>query len=374
MSHNHPFRSLAALSDASTARVLNLLAINRAHAENPDFGANPLFSSPVLNSAIILKHRLRADEMDLMKTTRCIGTKVIFPFEKRDLRCGGQSLLVGQKGYEELLSEAGHYGDGERYDFQQDLKILRLIDQVPSLDPFLLREHLRTNDVYPDAHYFEISNADRKRMFDYASAEIRRLTNLAISPGSRSRADATARMVSALLSSEVDEKLEPLRMTLQLQPDEFREGVFSWRGFIYYKWSLMDFWPDLLKALHQLKTIAPLRSMDAGQRAYITNAKQTILAGARKGSDDIRNIIKVYDTAYDTLITERDPRKFREFLLGAPALFVEIGEKMGTLSHMTSFWKYRFPDGAPRTVDCEELNIIFQEFSKGFSVKSSLAA
>jgi hypothetical protein len=366
------YRSLAALSNASTARVLNLLAISRAHENNPQFGANPLFSSPILNSTIILKHRLRADEVDLMPAARCIATKVIFPFEKDDLRCGGRSLFVGQKGFEELLNEAGHYGG--RHDLDHDLKVLHLLDQIPSLDPFLLREHLRTNDVYPDAHYFEISNADRKRMFDYASAEIRRLANLAISPGNRSRSSATARMVSALLSSEMDEKLEPLRMTLQLEPREFREGVFSWRGFIYYKWSLTDFWPDLLKALHQLKTMAPLRSMDAGQRAYINSSKQAILTGARKACDDIRDIIKVYDTAYDTLIAERDPRKFREFLLGAPALFLEIGEKMGTLSHMTSFWKYRFPEGASRTADCEELTAIFHEFAKGFSARNSLVA
>ena len=372
MAVDRTFRSLAALSTASTSRVLNLLAINHTHSENKDFSSNPMFSSPMLNSAIILKHRLRADEVDLMQNSRCIGTKVIFPFEKTDLRSGGRSLLVGQKGYEEMLREVGHYG--ERYDFEHDLKVLRLLDQIPSLDPFLLREHLRTNEIYPDAHYFEISDADQKRMFDYAAAEIRRLTNLAVTAGSTKRSDATTRMVSALLSTEVDEKLEPLRMTLQLQPGEFREGVFSWRGFIYYKWSLVDFWPDLVKALQQLKTIVPLRSMDAEQRAYITSARQTIIAGAKKGSDDIKNIIKVYDNAYDSLIAERDARKFREFLLGAPGLFLEIGEKMGALSHITSFWKYRFPAGAPRTVDCEELTAIFQDFSKGFSMEKSLAA
>ena len=114
--------------------------------------------------------------------------------------------------------------------------------------------------------------------------------------------------------------------------------------------------------------------MDHDQRSYITSAKQTILTGAKKGSDDIKNIIKVYDNAYDTLIAERDPRKFREFLLGAPALFLEIGEKMGALSHVTSFWKYRFPAGAPRTVDCDELTAIFQDFSKGFTAETNLAA
>ncbi|HEX4269764.1 MAG TPA: hypothetical protein VHZ32_00185 [Rhizomicrobium sp.] len=374
MATDRTFRSLAALSTASTSRVLNLLAITRSHGENKEFIANAMFSSPMLNNAIILKHRLRADEVDLMQSSRCIGTKVIIPFEKTDLRSGGKSLIVGQKGYEEMLREAGHYG--ERYDFDHDVKVLRLLDQIPSLDPFLLREHLRTNDVYPDAHYFEISDADQKRMFEYAAAEIRRLTNMAVTPGSSGKrtSDATTRMVSALLSTEVDEKLEPLRTTLQLQPGEFREGVFSWRGFIYYKWSLVDFWPDLVRALSQLKTIVPLRTMDIEQRAYITQAKQTILTGAKKGSNDIKNIIRVYDNAYDTLIAERDPRKFREFLLGAPALFLEIGEKMGALSHITSFWKYRFPEGAPRSVDCEELTAIFQDFSKGFSLETRLAA
>ncbi|HEY2009005.1 MAG TPA: hypothetical protein VGH23_08455 [Rhizomicrobium sp.] len=372
MGVDRTFRSLAALSTASTSRVLNLLAITNAHAQDREFVANPLFSSPMLNSAIILKHRLRADEVDLMLNNRAIGTKVIIPFEKTDLRSGGRSLLVGQRGYEEMLREAGHYG--ERYDFEYDLKVLRLLDQIPSLDPFLLREHLRSNDVCPDPHYFEISDADQKRMFEYAAAEIRRLTSLAVARGSTRRSDGTSRLVSALLSTEVDEKLEPLRTTLQLGPDQFREGVFSWRGFIYYKWNLVDFWPDLVKALQQLKTIVPLRSMDHDQRAYITQAKQVILNGARKNSADIKNIIRVYDTAYDTMIAERDPRKFREFLLSAPAMFLEIGEKMGALSHITSFWKYRFPEGAPKSVDCDELTTIFQDFSKGFLLENRLAA
>jgi hypothetical protein len=371
MGVDRTFRSLAALTNASTSRVLNLLAISKTHAENAEFISNPMFSSPMLNTAIILKHRLRADEMDLMDDQRCIGTKVIIPFEKTDLRSGGKSLLVGQKGYEEMLREAGHYG--ERYDFDHDIKVLRLLDQIPSLDPFLLREHLRTNDINPDPHYFEISDADQRRMFDYAATEIRRLTSMAMG-GGRGHGDATGRMVSALLSTEVDEKLEPLRTTLQLQSDEFREGVFSWRGFIYYKWSLVAFWPDLVKALQQLKAITPLRSMDSEQRAYITGAKQTILTGAKRGSNDIKTIIKVYDTAYDSLIAEGDARRFREFLLSAPALFLEIGEKMGALSHITSFWKYRFPEGAPRTVDADELTAIFQDFSKGFTVEKSLAA
>jgi hypothetical protein len=243
---------------------------------------------------------------------------------------------------------------------------LDLIDKIPSLDPFLLREHLRSHDISPDPHYFEISDADQRRMFDFAASQVRRLTELAGGAGSHS--SATSRMVAALLSSQVNEKLEPLRHTLQLNDIEFREGVFSWRGFLYYKWSLMEFWPSLIRSLKQLKVIKHVGPADSEQRAYFTSARGTIIAGAKQASDDIRGILGVYDKAYEGLIADRDPRIFRDFLLNAPSLFLEIGEKMGALSHITSFWSYRFPEGAPRMVDAEELSAIFQDFSKSILV------
>ena len=57
-------------------------------------------------------------------------------------------------------------------------------------------------------------------------------------------------------------------------------------------------------------------------------------------------------------------------------MFLEIGDKMGAMSHITSFWKYRFGRGAVRVMDAEELVAIFQDFSKSVSsdVTASLAA
>ncbi len=363
------FRSLSSLSGASTSRVLNLLALTGLHGEDEDFRRNAMFSSPHLNNAIIIKHRLRGDETDMFSTPRASATKVIFPFEKSDLRSGGKSFFVGQRGYEMLLQEAGHYSGQQG--IGEDMKVLDLLDRIPSLDPFLLREHLRNHDIAPDSRYFDISEADQKRMFDYAAKEISRLTNLAGS--GRSQSDATARMVGALLSSEVGEKLEPLRATLQLDPSDFREGVFSWRGFIYYKWNLMEFWPDLIKSLRQIKVIKPFGPTDSEQKAYLETARQTILRGAKTANDDINRILDIYNNAYEGLIEKREARQFREFLLSAPSLFLEIGEKMGSISHITSFWKYRFANGAPLTVDADELVAIFQDFAKGFTAENKNA-
>ena len=150
--------------------------------------------------------------------------------------------------------------------------------------------------------------------------------------------------------------------------------MFSWRGFLYYKWSLVEFWPSLI----QVAEPGQGRSNTSGaadheQKVYITRARETIMRGAKRCSDDIRNMLAVYDQAYESLTAQHDAKQFREFLLNAPAMFLEIGEKMGTLSHITSFWNYRFPENITTLVDAEELTAIFQDFSKSFAPERQAA-
>ena len=263
-------RSLASLGTASSSRVFNLCAIALAQADNPAHGERPFFESRVLNSAILLKHRLRADETQLFGTDRAVATKIIIPFQKTDLRMGGQSFFVGQRSFEVLLRDVGNYRDEGA--FERDMTALALLDRTPSLDPFMLREQLRSHGIQPDGCYFSISIADQQRIHAYAAKELRRLTSLA--GGSRAGAQnaSTSRMVTALLSNDVGEKLEPLRDTLGLSTEEFSEGVFSWRGFIYYKWTLQEFWPELIATLREVRSIQAVGQITGDQRAFFTLA------------------------------------------------------------------------------------------------------
>ena len=369
MNIDRSVRRLNDLSSASSNRVLNLIAIAQANEENDGHRTAPLFTSSIFNQCLVLKHRLRADEVELFAARRALATKIIIPFERSDLKCGGRSLFVGERGFEEMVQEVGNYR--ERSDLKRDMDVMRMIDAVPSLDPFLLREHLRCNDIHPDPCYFAISDADQRRMYDFAAQEVSRLA--AMANGSK-HYGATSRMVTALLSNEVSEKLEPLRATLGLRPAEFSEGVFSWRGFIYYKWCLDEHWPQLIRALKGIKAIFPIGKTNSEERAFIEASKNLILRGAKANSMEIRRIIGVYDTAYASLVDCHSPGLFRDFLLGAPKLFLDIGDRMGAMSHITSFWNYRFPVGAPRTADSEELIAIFQDFTKSLTSEFELAA
>ncbi len=369
MAVDRSVRSLSALGTASSSRVLNLAAIALAQADNPQHAAAPLFRSPTVNNAIIVKHRLRADESYLFPEMRTVATKIIIPFEKADLRVGGRSFFFGQRGFTDLLREVGNYANA--LDMKHDLDVLTLMDAVPSFDPFLLREFLRSHDIEPDACYFEISTADQTRMYTYATGEVRRLTSLAIKGSGAAQLASTAKISTALLSSEIGEKLEPLRATLRLGPDEFREGVFSWRGFLYYKWSMMELKPQVIKVLRDLNAIRVVGRTDSDTLAFLSASKRSIALAVKQNLDAVGDVLAIYDKAYAALTEEEDPKVFRDFLLKAPPMFLEMGEKMGAMSHIASFWRYRFPAGAPKVADSEELATIFRDFMNSFGTGGS---
>jgi hypothetical protein len=359
-------RFLHALGGASTSRVLNLGQIANANKGDPEHAENPMFRSPIINTAFILKHRMRSDETYLFNSVRAMATKIIVPFDLTDLRAGGWSFFVEQRGFVDSLRSAGNYS---AENLQRDLAVLRLMNAIPSLDPFLLREHLRNNGIQVAPCYFAISGGDQQRMHTFAAGEMSRLIQLA--NGGENSDISTGRMVSALLSNKVDEKLEPMRLTLDLTGNDFREGVFSWRGFLYYKWSMNQFWPDVMRVLREVKEIRPHGAVSPEQSAFLAGAKHSIIEMVRDNGQHVNRMLAIYDHSFDDLVANQSPKTFRDFLLSAPYMFLELGEKMGAISHIVSFWRYRFPPGAPAHIDAEELSVIFADFTSGFAKRSA---
>jgi hypothetical protein len=344
--------------------VLNLAVLRELLGKEESYRKAPLFESPAMNGAIIIKHRLRADETYLFDTEESISTKIVIPFDPKDLRLGGTSFFYGQRGFTDVMRQIGRYTESS---MDRDLQVLGLIASVPSLDPFLLREHLRINQIVVADCYFDISPADKRRMHEFVSRDIRRLIGLATSG---TNAASTTKLVSALLSTEVDEKLEPMRLTLGLDGIEFREGVFSWRGFLYYKWCMNDLWPSLTTVAQDLKSVRAVGAHTSEQLRNIAHGKKRVMMSVVRARQDVSAAIRTYDTAYGELVSMGKPRAFRDFLLSAPELFIELGDKIGALSHIVSFWKFRFRQNKSLTADAEELLAIFTEFETGFSYQT----
>ena len=343
---------------ASTARVLNVLKVFDEHGETDDWAERPMFRSLALNRSLIIKHRLRRNEIDSFPGRRQVATKIVVPIDSTDLKSGGRFIFVNQIGFERAMQEA--FGvDGDH----SDLKTLRLMDQLPSLDPFLLREQLRRGNVDPAPCYFALSEADLERMLEFVQGEIEPLVSLSIGGGVVA-AGSTARMASKILSNAPGDRLEALRLTLKLEPEQYQEGVFCWKGFLYYKWALSSLMADIVHVADEVGTIAPAGPSDQAAKDYIARGRAVLRGRIMKTCEEVGRTLRYYDDAYAGLTCEGNPVAFRDFLLEAPAMFTRLGDQLGAVQHIVSFWRFRFNAKAP-PVGVDELIDIFMDFETG---------
>lgn len=354
---------LALQSSGATSRVLNLALVEARHGRDPEYTAQPFFRSRTLNTCILVKHRIRADEQYVFDGAPTSATKLILPFAATDLTLGARSLFVGQRGWREMLRDFCE----DSPDILRDLKLLSVIDRLPSLDPFLLREQLKRHGFGVGRCYFAISPGDYDRMQAFVQGEIAKLIELAF--GGRDNGADTARLVEILLSTQVDERLEPLRATLGLEGEAYKEGVFSWKGFLYYKWVLADLWTKLDAVVHELRSIRV-----AGERKepdlarYLDGARKRLEGAIAQHRKDAVETLHVYDRAFRDLTVNGKPAAFREFLIKAPGMFMTLGERIGAISHIASFWRYRFPVVQEEMVPIAELADILQDFEASLGV------
>jgi hypothetical protein len=359
-------RMLSALNGASTSRVLNLLSIEKAHADNPEYTDKPLFRSAAINTSLILKHRLRAGEGDFFEKYKPVALKIIVPFVKSDLKVGGRSIFVDQKFYAESLLELGRYAPNEESAFERDKRTLGLIDSLPSLDPFILKEYLASHGILVADCYFNISKSDQASMKDYVIEQVQRLTKLSSEGPSLSGNLPESRLAVSLLSNAIDEKLDPLRKAFGLSEGDFRAGVFAWRGFLYYKWRLEALWPTIKIVRPQIERLCPIGRMDLELKKFILESRQSIAASIANAMKVVETVIGRYESSYNSLVDSQNPKAFCDFLLAAPPLFMQLGETMGAIEHIASYWSYRFPGNQALIADAQEVQDIFSEFTASF--------
>lgn len=350
-------------ASASAARALNLIAVYKRHGESDEYRKQPLFRSIALNRSIIVKHRLRPHELGIFTDGRQVGTKILIPFEVSDLKLGARSFFIGQKGYDHFFDELEIFEDELRH----DTEILSIIDALPSLDPFLMRERLRVCGFSPARCYFELSEADTRAMFNVVRDELRPLIGLSFSDVDAQINERTARLAEKILENAAASELEPLRIGLGMTAQEFSEGVFCWKGFIYYKWRLAELLNTVKPVSEEIGRIKPNDAMSIDQKIYIEAVRERISKWIFQSCRTVRSTLKVYDDAYRDLTVNQNPRAFREFLLRAPTMFYELGERLGAVDHILSFWRYRFPVGARWKIGAEELCDLFVDFENSLS-------
>ncbi len=357
-STDRTYRSLRGLEKtASTSRVLNLAALAARNANNPEHEASPFFVAQTLNGSVIVRHRLRDSERESFDRLRYTATKLIIPFERSDLGLGGRSLFVNERGWLDVFEELR----GDYPDFPRDVAVLEAIDELPSLDPFLLREHMKRRGFDISPSHFEISAPDLAKMQRFVGSEIAKLIELAYRDVDAVEGNV-ARLVEALLSARTDERLEPLRLTLRLEREHYKEGIFAWKGFLYYKWVLNSLWADIRQVFSELGKVKVIGPVDSETAQELEALKQRLRQKMERQVKTVMNQLGVYDQVFAQLTGEGNAPAFRDFLLKSPEMFLSLGEGCGLVSHIATYWRYQFPRGRPLAANVIQLMDVLQDF------------
>lgn len=352
------YRSLRGLEKtASTSRVLNLAALAARNADNPEHTRHPFFVAGTLNGAVIVRHRLRESEREAFDRLRYTATKLIIPFERSDLGLGGRSIFVSERGWLDTFEELR----GAAPDLNRDVAVLEAIDELPSLDPFLLREHMKRRGFEISPSHFEISAPDLAKMQRFVGAEIAKLIELAYRDTEGMEGNVS-RLVEALLSARTDDRLEPLRLTLRLEKENYKEGIFAWKGFLYYKWVLNSLWANLREVFGELSRVRVIGPIDPETATELEATKNRLRQKMERQVKLVMNHLGVYDEVFSQLTVDGNAVGFRDFLLKSPEMFLSLGEGCGLVSHIATYWRYQFPQGRPLAANVVQLMDVLQDF------------
>lgn len=304
-------------------------------------------SSPLVSTAEIIDNgQLRTITLD--SHTRVekgdIATVVYVPYDPEHVEEGGVSFeLAGRNRFQALFDATGFDARSDSDSVRRDLRILELIEDLPSLDPFLLKDRVALEDMAVPEAYFSISDAEFEDIKQFILGKFRPVTERVVDPGSPNAVQHTEQFIMKLWEARDLDYLEPITKAFRLDPAQAGEIYYSWKGVTYYEYQYKRGQRALLGFadwLHSRAVPADF-AKPAAREAMAEQARDVATAFARH----LRNsseILRTYNQSYEDLFVHGgDARPFIGFLRDSSTLFWDIAASISALNHGISVWQQR---------------------------------
>ena len=350
MTQNAGVRSLVrARLYGSTSRVLDLpRLIERFNAQPGATTAARPFEHAPLNRGLVIKHALRPHERGAFDEQRVVATKLIFPLTLNDLGQGGLSTFIDENGFlEKLVKYLGLSAPDQALD--RDARLLRILDAVPSFDPFLISERAQLDEVNLPLGLIDLSDRDLVNLRQTIAKSLSHIASLAISDDVTVASD---RLADAFLNNKDDKQLAPLQNALKMSRGDFRKAIFSWKGILFYKWKLETTNEAFMPIVNSLKALKPVDG-DHEVTRVIRAQSRNIVAALNRSMIGVSEQLMAYEEVVRKLSEEHDVDALRGFLGNAEAMFKQIGDDASILNHCVDFWDFGLRNVNPRTLTAE---------------------
>lgn len=335
----HGLKGLIARSPPS--RLLNLNALRRSPPEAPDYLERPFFLQPILNRAIIVKHNMRRGEESLDGKRQLNTLKILFPLDAANLTFGARTLFASQYNLEPIFRICFESAPPST---DRDLKLIGLLEEAPTLDPFLLQEIVRQYGFDVSPCYFSHNRQVLKHQTAIVAAEAAPILELfgCTSPGVLGSKNGSSEM-----DCGQNRKFYSLRdFVIGREENEQRilECFSNWKVVLFYRLRLAEMTSATKHLLISLERLRP--SVGQRQTTPLTEqSRKRVRDALWQAVSEAQGIVEDYNLLHHSVLRKARPELFHALLRQSKTYLSALGARIGRLDDALGFWSAHAPGG-----------------------------
>lgn len=347
--------------ESGASRVFNCLQITRGLREKLQREATPeelFFASRALNNVILIKEPNVSGEKggDPFDAPLPIRTKVFVPYNAENPYEGGQSSFTDDARFEEALAYMVGKGGLDAGSFERDLRKIRTLEQLPSLDPFLLRDRFAMVGEQVNEAYFKLSEADWRAIRAHMRERFVLIGRFATEGKGDVPAATIDMLVDRIWEARDLEPLFPLLAAFGLPADRAGEFFYSWKGIGFFDYEFTRN-TSLVRGFSQwIQSAQPRGYADRDETEAIERGRAHVRARVRTMLGDTLQTLGEFNTSFDQLFRKRETAaNFSNFLLHSRRHFWRLGNNLNGIYHVLTLWDRTTKRSVDRSLPVQQM-------------------
>jgi hypothetical protein len=343
--------------DIGSSRVFNCNDLSRK-LERQKVEDRLFFKNQSMNTVVLIKEPLTDERIEPHPSGFAVGTKLYIPYNEANVYEGGRSVFCHSKQLMEVLNQQFGF-DGAKVakeDLDRDLKILNIIDKLPSLDVFLMHDALELEGLQVNPRFFEIDEGQRAAIQEFIRGKIEPLVRAAYSSNEQSVAQKVSQLVDKIWEAKDTVALDNLIKAFRIPESEAPAIFAAWKGIIFYCYEYARNKDSREAFARWLKEGAQERELvSKAVHEYIDQTRRGVIERLREHWKEVENCTREYDAVYARFVESSDPGNFITFLRGAKSVYWRMGDSLSKMSHAINCWDLQTANFPGRRLPSEHL-------------------
>ena len=361
--------------NSGATRILNAAGITKAMMEKAaEEGGDPrfLFGSRGLNRVVFIKkpkdrsdaadyyeEAVRAKKQNSKETPQSqIVTMIYSPFDFEDIPGGGTSFEMGSSHQDVMLQEAvGFNPKGGADTVERDLKVLGMLEALPSLDPFLLKDKMLGEGIEVDETYFDISEDEFLAIKNYILKKFEPITRKVVGSDTEQARKLSEEFIMKLWEGRDLSYLAPITQVFNLDPTHASDIYYAWKGLSYYEFNYKKDLATLLTFADWLQNKSlPAHYVPPEEAVEFQQLSRQVAVKFARHLEQSSKILRNYNDAYEELfVREGDSKQFVSILQRSSDLFWKTSASISALNHAVAVWSQQTVKKNREKLNADEL-------------------